>query len=109
MFHNHNNDSRGIHDSNDVCRGWAAVVFLNKNNPPEQGFFTARPHNVSNPEFQNDLFLKTGKYDIDANISNVYNRCVITDGELFHTGALGCGNDIESARIVQTFFMRAGK
>ena len=106
IFHNHNNIDRGIWDSNDVGRGWAAVVFLNKNNPPEQGFFTARPDNILNPEFDNDLFLKKGKYKIDMNINNVYNRCVITDGELFHAGALGCGDDINSARIVQTFFMR---
>ena len=39
-------------------------------------------------------------------IGNVYNRCVLIRGNIFHSGTDGSGDIIEEGRIIQTFFFK---
>jgi len=104
-FHCHDNESRGLTDGNDVGPdGWSAVIFMNKKTPIEQGFFTAITDEKNIP--LNSIFLNPDDVVYDSIIGNVYNRCVLFRGNIFHTGAGGMGDKIENARIVQGFFFK---
>tara|TARA_Y100001938_G_scaffold79364_1_gene109608 strand:+ start:410 stop:1030 length:621 start_codon:yes stop_codon:yes gene_type:complete len=104
-FHCHDNNSRGLEDGNDVGPdGWSAVIFMNKKNPIDQGFFTALVDKKNIPS--DSIFLNPDHVIYDSVIGNVYNRCVLFRGNIFHTGAGGMGNEIEDGRIIQGFFFK---
>tara|TARA_Y100000593_G_C4306942_1_gene336237 strand:- start:1620 stop:2273 length:654 start_codon:yes stop_codon:yes gene_type:complete len=118
-FHNHSNeisgrgsDSLGIKgDGNEVGNnGWSSIIFLNKEIPIKQGFMTVKPTEpkkfIKNPDGSNSLFLEHPYYINDIKVGNIYNRCVLFRGNLFHSGANGVGKAFKDARIVQGFFFR---
>ena len=114
-FHNHDNISRGYKDDNDVgYDGWTAIVFMNKKNPTEQGLWTVIPDDINNIKFRtndinkypDNLMLDKDYCKKDTFIGNVYNRCVLIRGNIFHSGTDGCGDIIEEGRIIQTFFFK---
>ena len=106
-FHCHDNKSRGLHDGNDVGPdGWSAVIFMNKKNPLDQGFVTGIVDDEKS--LKDSIFVNPFDVTYDISIGNVYNRCVLFRGNIFHSGADGIGDDIENARIIQGFFFKEG-
>ena len=129
-FHNHDNKSRGLEDGNDVgADGWSAIVFMNPKNPIDQGFTTVHIDDKDIPMdsiFLQDFDYSSGdvyanyqldddatrqaqtqsSFQYDSYIGNIYNRCVLFRGNIFHSGAGGIGDTIEDSRIIHGFFFK---
>lgn len=97
---------------------WAAVIYLTPDAPPESGtsFYrhkeTKIHHNsqidwstdVGYKVFNQKTFLDGTPYERVDTVGNVFNRLVIFDGGLIHSGNNYFGWDIESSRLFHIFF-----
>lgn len=97
---------------------WAAVIYLTPDAPPQGGtsFFrhkeTKIHHNsqidwsteMGNKVFNQKTFLDSTPYEKVDTVGNVFNRLVIFDGGLIHSGENYFGWDLESSRLFHIFF-----
>lgn len=97
---------------------WAAVLFLTPDAPPQSGTSFYR-HKVSKAfhsehidwtvgkngdTFSGDTFLDPTPYEMQDKIGNVFNRLVIFDARLIHSGNDYFGHNRETGRLFQIFF-----
>jgi hypothetical protein len=97
---------------------WAGVIYLTPDAPPQAGtsFYrhkeTKKRHsseiNWERGEglkvFNQHTFLDASPYERVDMVGNVFNRLVIFDGNLIHSGHDYFGWDIASSRLFQIFF-----
>jgi len=97
---------------------WAAIVYLTPDAPPQSGtnFYRHRAtkihHNSQidwnteegNSVFNQHTFLDPSPYERVDTVGNVFNRLVIFDGGLIHSGINYFGWDLESSRLFHIFF-----
>jgi hypothetical protein len=97
---------------------WAAVLFLTPDAPPQSGtsFYRHKEtkiHHASQIDwdggqgdivFNQKTFLDPTPYERVDTVGNVFNRLVIFDGGLIHSGNDYFGWDMESSRLFQIFF-----
>lgn len=97
---------------------WAAVLYLTPDAPPQSGTSFYR-HKVTKVRHSSEIPWGTGKefetfnqktfvdptpFERVDTVGNVYNRLVIFDGQLIHSGNDYFGWDIPSSRFFQIFF-----
>lgn len=91
---------------------WAAVVFLTPNAPIESGTRIHASNTTSaltkRDDGINDAF-PTGFFDstnfpVISSAGNIYNRCIIFDGQSIHSAGPYFGNTDETGRLVHLFF-----
>jgi hypothetical protein len=97
---------------------WAAVLFLTPDAPPQSGtsFYRHKETKIHHSSqvnwdsgeglkvFNNKTFLDPTPYEKIDTVGNVFNRLVIFDGGLIHSGNDYFGWDLESSRLFQIFF-----
>jgi len=97
---------------------WAAVIYLTPDAPPQSGtsFYRHRGtkiHHNSQIDWSSDqhlqvfnqkTFVDGTPYEMVDTVGNVYNRAVIFDGGLIHSGVNYFGWDIASSRLFHIFF-----
>jgi len=97
---------------------WAAIVYLTPDAPPQSGtsFYRHKQtkifHNTQiNWEagdglkvFNQKTFLDSTPYETVDTVGNVFNRLILFDGGLIHSGINYFGWDIHSSRLFHMFF-----
>jgi hypothetical protein len=97
---------------------WAAVIYLTPDAPPQSGtsFYRHKETKIRHNEeinweageglkvFNQHTFLDASPYEKVDTVGNVFNRLVIFDGNLIHSGHDYFGWDINSSRLFQIFF-----
>lgn len=97
---------------------WAAVLFLTPDAPPQSGtsFYRNKESKVYHNEqidwsvgengnaFSIHTFLDPTPFERQDTIGNVFNRLVIFDGGLIHSGNDYFGHNRETGRLFQIFF-----
>lgn len=100
---------------------WAAIVYLTPDAPPQSGtsFYRHKEtkiyHNSQidwnsgqgNVVFNQHTFVDSTPYEPVDTAGNVFNRLVIFDGGLIHSGTNYFGWDIPSSRLFHIFFFNA--
>lgn len=122
-FHIHQADDTLVYHSDQLK--WAAVIYLTPDAPPEcgtalwkskvnglRGYPTAEDikknpgksiEQLINEAYQNNV-VDRSKWELVDQVGNVYNRCIIWQGELPHSVAGAFGHNDETGRLVQLFF-----
>jgi hypothetical protein len=97
---------------------WAAVLFLTPDAPPQSGtsFYRHKETKIRHASeidwnsgqgdvvFNQKTFIDPTPYERVDTVGNVFNRLVIFDGRLIHSGNDYFGWDMESSRLFQIFF-----
>jgi hypothetical protein len=97
---------------------WAAVIYLTPDAPPVGGTSFLRHketkiyHNsqidwstgVGEKVFNQKTFLDGSPYEMVDTVGNIFNRLVIFDGGLIHSGINYFGWDLHSSRLFHIFF-----
>lgn len=97
---------------------WAAVLFLTPDAPPQSGtsFYRHKESKVFHNDqidwsvgengnvFSKDTFLDPTPFERQDTVGNVFNRLVIFDGGLIHSGNDYFGHSRETGRLFQIFF-----
>lgn len=97
---------------------WAAVLFLTPGAPPQSGtsFYRHKGSKVYHNEdidwnygengnvFTKETFLDPTPFERQDTVGNVFNRLVIFDGGLIHSGNDYFGHNRETGRLFQIFF-----
>jgi hypothetical protein len=97
---------------------WAAVIYLTPDAPPQSGtsFYRHKEtkifHNTQidwaagqgTKVFNQHTFLDSTPYEMVDTVGNVFNRLVLFDGGLIHSGVNYFGWDISSSRLFHIFF-----
>jgi hypothetical protein len=97
---------------------WAAVIYLTPDAPPQGGTSFYRHKETKKRHaseidweegeglkvFNQHTFLDASPYEKVDTVGNVFNRLVIFDGNLIHSGHDYFGWDINSSRLFQIFF-----
>jgi hypothetical protein len=97
---------------------WAAVIYLTPDAPPQSGtsFYRHKETKVRHSSeiawgtgdelrtFNQKTFVDPTPFERVDTVGNVYNRLVIFDGKLIHSGNDYFGWDIASSRFFQIFF-----
>ena len=97
---------------------WAAVIFLTPDAPPQSGtsFYRNKQSKVFHNEqidwsvgengnaFSKHTFLDPTPFERQDTVGNVFNRLVIFDGGLIHSGNDYFGHNRETGRLFQIFF-----
>jgi hypothetical protein len=97
---------------------WAAVIYLTPDAPPQAGTSFYRHKETKKRHsseidwekgeglkvFNQHTFLDASPYEKVDTVGNVFNRLVIFDGNLIHSGHDYFGWDIASSRLFQIFF-----
>ena len=97
---------------------WAAVIYLTPDAPPQSGtsFFRHKETKIIHNNqidwesgqglkvFNQKTFLDSTPYETVDTVGNVFNRLVIFDGGLIHSGVNYFGWDINSSRLFHIFF-----
>lgn len=97
---------------------WAAVIYLTPDAPPQSGtsFFRHKEtkifHNTQinweagegQKVFNQKTFVDPTPYELVDTVGNIFNRLVVFDGGLIHSGMNYFGWDIESSRLFHIFF-----
>ena len=100
---------------------WAAVIYLTPDAPPESGtsFFRHKETKIFHNSqidwesgqglkvFNQNTFLDGTPYEPIDTIGNVFNRLVIFDGGLIHSGINYFGWNIETSRLFHIFFFHS--
>lgn len=98
---------------------YAAVVYLTPNAPIDAGtaFYRLRDTGIdrwdqNDPDTDynsnNDLLNNLNEWERTATVGNVFNRCVLFRGSLYHRSDVpGFGTSVADGRITQTFFFGA--
>ena len=110
-------DKSWIHD--DKYTTWAAVCYLTPNAPVNSGtaLFTHKATGLNKTPYKqngdvdfellNEIYKDSqdmSKWNLNVQVSNVYNRLVMYRGYYFHTSLEYFGNDLNDGRLFQTFF-----
>ena len=99
-------------------QSWAAVLYLSPDAPPQSGtsFYRHKETKVRHASeiawgtgdelrtFNQKTFVDPTPFERVDTVGNVYNRLVIFDGQLIHSGNDYFGWDIASSRFFQIFF-----
>jgi hypothetical protein len=102
---------------------WAAVLFLTPDAPPQSGtsFYRNKQSKVFHNEqidwsvgengnaFSKHTFLDPTPFERQDTVGNVFNRLVIFDGGLIHSGNDYFGHNRETGRLFQIFFFNEKK
>ena len=98
---------------------WAAVVYLTPDAPPQSGtcFYRHRETKIHHNTqmdwgplgdgfkvFPGKTFLDGTPYEMVDTVGNIFNRAVIFDGGLIHSGVNYFGHDLETSRLFHIFF-----
>jgi hypothetical protein len=97
---------------------WAAVIYLTPDAPPQSGtsFYRHKEtkvfHNTQidwaagqgTKVFNQHTFLDSTPYEMVDTVGNIFNRLVVFDGGLIHSGVNYFGWDISSSRLFHIFF-----
>jgi hypothetical protein len=97
---------------------WAGVIYLTPDAPPQAGtsFYRHKETKIRHSSeidwergeglkvFNQHTFLDASPYERVDMVGNVFNRLVIFDGNLIHSGHDYFGWDIASSRLFQIFF-----
>jgi hypothetical protein len=97
---------------------WAAVIYLTPDAPPQSGtsFYRHKEtkifHNTQidwaagqgTKVFNQHTFVDSTPYEMVDTVGNVFNRLVLFDGGLIHSGINYFGWDISSSRLFHIFF-----
>jgi len=97
---------------------WAAVIFLTPDAPPQSGtsFYRNKKSKVyhnsqinwsvgeNGNAFSKHTFLDPTPFEKQDTIGNVFNRLVIFDGGLIHSGNDYFGHNLETGRLFQIFY-----
>jgi len=97
---------------------WAAVIYLTPDAPPQSGtsFYRHKEtkvfHNTQidwaagqgTKVFNQHTFLDSTPYEMVDTVGNIFNRLVVFDGGLIHSGINYFGWDISSSRLFHIFF-----
>jgi len=97
---------------------WAAVIYLTPDAPPQSGtsFYRHKEtkifHNTQidwnagqgTKVFNQHTFLDSTPYEMVDTVGNIFNRLVLFDGELIHSGVNYFGWNIETSRLFHIFF-----
>ena len=102
---------------------WAGVLFLTPGAPPQSGtsFYRHKGSKVFHNEdidwnygengnvFTKETFLDPTPFERQDTVGNVFNRLVIFDGGLIHSGNDYFGHSRETGRLFQIFFFNEEK
>lgn len=109
-YHSHDNEIKNKRDGNDVGKdGWSAIIFLNKKAPIDKGYEVVKPVEPIKYATLNDkesIFLENDNWVNDISIGNVFNRCILSRGDMYHSGTSGFGDKFSNCRMIQTFFFK---
>jgi hypothetical protein len=97
---------------------WAGLIYLTPDAPPQSGtsFYRHKESKVYHHSqidwsvgengnvYSNKTFLDPTPYERQDTIGNVFNRLVIFDGKLIHSGNDYFGHNRETGRLFQIFF-----
>jgi len=117
-------DSHGMCGRFQICRsqeqlvyhvdsqGWAAMIYLTPNAPPQSGTLLLRSlvtgaRHSEDPNFQGTFdggFYDKTKFQVVDRAGNVYNRLVIMDARCIHAAAEYFGQSKEDGRLTHLFF-----
>jgi hypothetical protein len=97
--HNHVTDSWNSVGQN----GWSGLIYLNRDAPLRGGLRTWR--NID-PRRSYDWMTAPENWQLIDDYANIFNRLILTRGDIPHSGAQGWGQTIESGRCFQTFFVK---
>lgn len=100
---------------------WGAIVYLTPDAPPQSGtsFFRHKDTKIHHNSqinwekgqglqvFNQKTFVDPTPYETVDTVGNVFNRLVIFDGGLIHSGMNYFGWNIESSRLFQIFFFNS--
>lgn len=102
---------------------WAGLIYLTPDAPPQSGtsFYRHKKSKVFHESqidwsvgdngnvFSLDTFLDPTPYERQDMVGNVFNRLVIFDGKLIHSGNDYFGHNVETGRLFQIFFFNSKK
>lgn len=98
---------------------WAAVIYLTPDAPPQSGtcFYRHRETKIHHNTqmdwgplgdgfkvFPGKTFLDGTPYEMVDTVGNIFNRVVIFDGGLIHSGVNYFGHDLDTSRLFHIFF-----
>ena len=97
---------------------WAAVIYLTPDAPPQSGtsFYRHKETKIFHNSqidwaagqgtkvFNQHTFVDSTPYEMVDTVGNVFNRLVLFDGGLIHSGVNYFGWDISSSRLFHIFF-----
>lgn len=83
--------------------GWTGLVYLSPDAPVDGGLKLWRNHD---PARKFDWMTPGENWERVDDLGNVFNRLILTRGDVPHSGAAGWGDGIESGRLFQTFFFQ---
>lgn len=97
---------------------WAGVLYLTPDAPPQSGtsFYRHKESKVYHHSqidwsvgengnvFSLDTFLDPTPYERQDMVGNVFNRLVLFDGKLIHSGNDYFGHNLQTGRLFQIFF-----
>lgn len=97
---------------------WAGLIYLTPDAPPQSGtsFYRHKETKVYHSSqidwsvgengnvYSLDTFLDPTPYERQDMVGNVFNRLVIFDGQLIHSGNDYFGHSLETGRLFQIFF-----
>ena len=94
----------------DTATDWSCLVYLHPDPAPNSGTSFYKHKETGSRIFDDNGVAIEGdgsnydKWTREDVISNVYNRAIIFNGDLWHAADDYFGEDLESARLFQTFF-----
>lgn len=105
------NHGSAIHTHSDKVRdywndvgenGWVGLIYLARNAPRNAGLTTYSNRFGNNKEWGTSL----DRWQLLDDYANIFNRLILTRGDIPHTGGDGFGDNFENARLFQTFFFK---
>lgn len=100
----------------------SGILYLTENNKEEvytsfyqdqYGFDNYVDFKKAHPEYTDEMlhkdFQKNSLWTEKYKVEGKFNRLVLFDASLWHGPSLGFGNDFESGRLIQVFFLSRGK
>jgi hypothetical protein len=83
--------------------GWAGLIYLSLNAQLDGGLKLWRNRN---PARNYDWMTPRDNWEQVDDFGNVFNRLILTRGNVPHSGAAGWGTNLEDGRFYQTFFFK---
>jgi hypothetical protein len=83
--------------------GWSGLIYLNPDAPRRGGLMTWQNRD---PNKQLDWMTPSENWEMMDDFGNLFNRLILTRGNIPHSGAAGWGSDPRDGRLYQTFFFK---
>jgi len=83
--------------------GWAGIIYLTPDAPLPGGLKLWRNRD---PEHQLDWMTGKEDWELVDDLGTLFNRLILTRGDVPHSGAAGWGRTPSEGRLFQTFFFR---